>query len=106
MLTTSLHLKALEDLNPAEAKQNARFTPHRLHRDHLESTNQRVLQAQGNLGSQPLQDPEFTTKSQNKEVKDFEWSIHELKVLMDLNKEAMSLKDDLDLIKEFGDGAD
>ncbi|CAN6715796.1 unnamed protein product [Malus baccata var. baccata] len=38
--------------------------------------------------------PEMATRSQMKEVRDFEWLINKLKVLMDLDKETMNLKDD------------
>lgn len=37
-----------------------------------------------------------------KEVNDFGWLIDELKVLMDSDNADMNLKDDLDLIEEFG----
>ncbi|KAH0995477.1 hypothetical protein GBA52_019341 [Prunus armeniaca] len=43
------------------------------------------------------------TKLQEKEVKDFEWPIDELKVLADSDKDDVNLKEDLDLIEEFGD---
>ncbi|TQE01745.1 hypothetical protein C1H46_012689 [Malus baccata] len=36
----------------------------------------------------------MATRSQMKEVRDFEWLINKLKVLMDLDKETMNLKDD------------
>ncbi|CAB4314906.1 unnamed protein product [Prunus armeniaca] len=43
------------------------------------------------------------TKLQEREVKDFEWPIDELKVLADSDKDDVNLKEDLDLIEEFGD---
>ncbi|PQQ06849.1 hypothetical protein Pyn_32976 [Prunus yedoensis var. nudiflora] len=43
------------------------------------------------------------TKLEKREVKDFEWPIDELKVLADSDKDDVNLKEDLDLIEEFGD---
>ncbi|KAK9920677.1 hypothetical protein M0R45_029225 [Rubus argutus] len=52
-----------------------------------------------------VQAPE--TRSLKNEVRDFEWPVNDLKVLVvesAADKEAVNLNDDLDLIAEFGDG--
>ena len=50
--------------------------------------------------------PEAVSRPQKKEVRDFEWPFDELKVLVDSDKEAVNVKDDSDLIEEFGNGSD
>lgn len=52
-----------------------------------------------------VQTPE--TRSLKNEVRDFEWPVNDLKVLVvesAADKEAVNLNDDLELIAEFGDG--
>lgn len=54
-----------------------------------------------------VQAPE--TRSLKNEVRDFEWPVNDLKVLVvesAADKEAVNLNDDLDLIAEFGDRVD
>ncbi|TQE02823.1 hypothetical protein C1H46_011552 [Malus baccata] len=49
---------------------------------------------------------EAVPMSHKKEVRDFEWPIDELKMLVDSDKEVVNVKDDSNLIEEFGNDGD
>ncbi|CAN6723880.1 unnamed protein product [Malus baccata var. baccata] len=49
---------------------------------------------------------EAVPMSHKKEVRDFEWPIDELKMMVNSDKEAVNVKDDSNLIEEFGNDGD